>query len=102
MPFFTIVEKLDVRPRFVSIRGQEVLSSDGVTLKLSLAAKLLEGNPNLMQLRLVQALGEASGNTVILGMPSQSVPVPVRAEKQPKEIRGKEPETSQLPPEPDE
>ncbi len=37
-PFLTIVQKLDLRPRFVSITGQEVLSSDGVTLKISLAA----------------------------------------------------------------
>lgn len=209
-PFFTIIRKIDVRPRFVSITGQEVLSSDGVTLKVSLAAnfeiadpdvavnkvqsfqealylelqlalreiigaadidtvlsrrhelskkltdatepkvttlglklisvnlkdlmfpgklkevfaqvvnakkeglaalekargetaalrklanaaKMFEGNPNLMQLRLVQALGEASGNTLILGMPSQSMPVPLRTAKQPKEVPGKEPEES--------
>lgn len=36
---------------------------------LANAAKMLEGNPNLLQLRLVQALGEASGNTLVLGMP---------------------------------
>ena len=193
MPFFTIIQKLDVRPHFVSITGQEVLSSDGVTLKVSLAAnfeitdpnvainnvcsfqealylelqlalraiiggsdidtvlsgrtelskklmqvteakatelglrlisvnlkdimfpgklkeifaqvvnakkeglaalekargetaalrslanaaKMMDGNPNLLQLRLIQALGEVSGNTVVLGMPSQAVPVPV-------------------------
>ena len=34
----TTMERVDVRPRFVSITGQEVLSSDGVTLKVSLAA----------------------------------------------------------------
>jgi regulator of protease activity HflC (stomatin/prohibitin superfamily) len=193
MPFFTIIQKLDVRPQFVSITGQEVLSSDGVTLKVSLAAnfeivdpgiavnkvksfqealylelqlalreiigaaeidtvlsardelskklmeiteskatelglrlisvnlkdimfpgklkeifakvvsakkeglaalerargetaslrnlanaaKMIEGNPNLMQLRFVQALGETSGNTLVLGVPSQPLPVPV-------------------------
>ena len=38
LPLFTTVLKLDVRPRFVSITGQELLSSDGVTLKVSLAA----------------------------------------------------------------
>ncbi len=205
MPFFTIIEKLDVRPRFVSITGQEVLSADGVTLKVSMAAnfeisdpniainkvmsfeqalylelqlalreiigaadidtvlsgrddiskklmeitepkiaelglklisvdlkdimfpgklkeifaqvvgakkeglaalekargetaalrslanaaKMMEGNPNLMQLRLVQALGEASGNTLILGMPSQSMPIPVSKEKPAKKLKGK-------------
>ncbi len=194
IPYFTAVQKIDVRPRFVSITGQEVLSSDGITLKVSLAAnyeitepniainkvqnyeealylelqlalrsiigsaeidtvlnnrselskklmeitevkaqtlglklisvdlkdimfpgklkeifaqvvnarkeglaalekargetaalrnlsnaaKMIESNPNLMQLRLVQALGESSGNTLILGMPSQSSPVPIR------------------------
>lgn len=194
MPVFTIIQKVDIRPQFVSITGQEVLSSDGVTLKVSLAAnfevadpytavnkvsnyrealylelqlalresvgaadidtvlssraelssrllemtagkakdlglrlvtvrlkdimfpgslkeifaqvvnarkegqaalekargesaalrnlanaaRMLEGNPNLMQLRLVQALGETGGNTMVLGMPAQSVPVPVR------------------------
>ena len=202
MPYFTIVQKLDVRPRFVSITGQEVLSSDGVTLKVSLAAnfeitdpgvainkvqsfqealylelqlalremiggadidtvlsgrdelskkvmeitepkvtdlglklisvnlkdimfpgklkeifaqvvkakkeglaaiekargetaalrnlanaaKMIEGNPNLMHLRLVQALGETSGNTLVLGMASESIPVPLakgRGEKDP-------------------
>ncbi len=211
MPFFTIIQKLDVRPRFVSITGQEVLSADGVTLKVSLAAnfeitdpniainkvmsfeqalylelqlalreiigtaeidtvlsgrdeiskklmaitepkiaalglklisvdlkdimfpgklkeifaqvvgarkeglaalekakgetaalrnlanaaKMMEGNPNLMQLRLVQALGEASGNTLILGMPSQSMPIPVSKEKPAKKLKGKATEESQ-------
>lgn len=211
MPFFTIIQKLDVRPRFVSITGQEVLSSDGVTLKVSLAAnfeitdpniavnkvmsfqealylelqlalreiigaedidtvlsgrnelskklmeitepkvtdlglklisvnlkdimfpgklkeifaqvvdakkgglaalekargetaalrnlanaaKMIEDNPNLMQLRLVQALGETSGNTLILGMPSQSMPIPIPKERAAKELKGKATEESQ-------
>ena len=211
IPLFTMIQKLDVRPRFVSIVGQEVLSSDGVTLKISLAAnfeiidsnvainrvksfqealylelqlalreidgavdidtvldsrnelsrklmemtepkavdlglklisvnlkdimfpgklkeifahvvnarkeglaalekargetaalrslanaaKMLESNPNLMQLRLVQALGEASGNTLVLGMPPQSVPVSTLKDKAAKARRGKGPEESQ-------
>ncbi|MDG4550958.1 MAG: slipin family protein [Candidatus Contendobacter sp.] len=37
-PLSTLIYKIDTRPRFVSITGQEVLSSDGVTLKVSLAA----------------------------------------------------------------
>jgi regulator of protease activity HflC (stomatin/prohibitin superfamily) len=210
MPFFTVIQKIDVRPRFVSITGQEVLSSDGVTLKVSLAAnfeiadpnaavnrvksfqealylelqlalreivgaadidtilgsrnelskkliemtdakaadlglklisvnlkdimfpgklkeifaqvvnarkeglaalekargetaalrnlanaaKMIEGNPNLLQLRVVQALGGASGNTLILGMPSQSVPVPVTKERAASSLKGKAPEES--------
>jgi regulator of protease activity HflC (stomatin/prohibitin superfamily) len=210
MPFFTMIYKLDIRPRFVSITGQEVLSSDGVTLKVSLAAnfeiadpdiainkvknfqealylelqlalreiigsaeidtvldgrdalskklmemtraqveelglnllsvnlkdimfpgklkeifaqvvnakkeglaalekargetaalrnlanaaKMIEGNPNLMQLRLVQALGQASGNTLILGMPSQVTPVPVSKGKTPKQLEETQPDES--------
>jgi regulator of protease activity HflC (stomatin/prohibitin superfamily) len=193
-PFFVTIQQVDVRPRFVSITGQEVLSSDGVTLKVSLAAnyeivdpdvainksqnfqealylelqlalreiigsaeidkilesrnelskklaekteakardlglklisvnlkdilfpgklkemfaqvvnarkeglaalekargetaalrglanaaRMIESNPNLMQLRLVQVLSQSSGNTLILGMPSQSSPIPIR------------------------
>ena len=211
IPFFTIIQKLDVRPRFVSITGQEVLSSDGVTLKVSLAAnfeisdpniavnkvmsfqdalylelqlalreiigaadidtvlsgrselskklmqitepkvadlglrlisvnlkdimfpgklkeiftqvvnakkgglaalekargetaalrnlanaaRMIDDNPNLMQLRLVQALGETSGNTLILGMPSQSIPVPVPKGRAAKELEGKATEEPQ-------
>ena len=195
VPFFVRIEKFDIRPCFVSIVGQEVLSSDGVTLKVSLAAnyqivdlntainkaqsyqdalylelqlalreiigstdidsvlksrnefsvklveltlqqvqdlglqlnsvnlkdimfpgklkeifaqvvnarqeglaalekargetaalralanaaKMIESNPNLLQLRQLQALSEASGNTLILGLPPQSAPVPIPA-----------------------
>ncbi len=61
---------------------------------LANAAKMIEGNPNLMQLRLVQSLGEASGNTLILGMPSQSMPVPVPKERGGKEVEGKATEES--------
>ncbi len=194
LPFFSMIQKVDIRPCFVSITGQEVLSSDGVTLKLSLAAnyqvsdpntainkvqnyqealylelqlalrqivssanidtilenrndlskklmemtetriqelglklisvnlkdimfpgqlkqifaqvvkarkeglaalekargetaalrnlanaaKMIESNPSLMQLRLLQSLGESSGNTLILGMPAQSTVFPVK------------------------
>jgi len=38
MPYFTRIDKTDVRPRFVTIPGQEVLTSDSVTIKISLAA----------------------------------------------------------------
>ncbi|MHC5036968.1 MAG: slipin family protein [Planctomycetota bacterium] len=46
IPFFTTLRKVDVRPRFISIVGQEVLSSDGVTLKVSLAAKYQIADPD--------------------------------------------------------
>lgn len=35
----TLVQPVDVRPAFVTIPGQEVLSADGVTLKVSIAAQ---------------------------------------------------------------
>lgn len=44
-PWFSAIRKADVRPRFVPIAGQEVLSSDGVTLKVSLAANLEVADP---------------------------------------------------------
>ncbi len=37
---------------------------------LANAAKLMEGNPELMQLRLLQSLKEGSGNTIVLKMPN--------------------------------
>lgn len=39
------IQTLDVRPRFVSILGQEVLSSDGVTIRVSLAAEFRVEDP---------------------------------------------------------
>lgn len=45
---------------------------------LANAAKMLEKSPTLMQLRLLQSIGESKGNTFIIGMPSQFTPVPVQ------------------------
>jgi len=45
---------------------------------LANAAKLLESNPMLMQLRVIQSVGGTSGNTLVLGMPSQTTPLPLR------------------------
>ncbi len=42
------------------------------------AAKMVESNPALMQLRLLQAVGGTSGNTLVLGMPSQGTMVPLK------------------------
>jgi regulator of protease activity HflC (stomatin/prohibitin superfamily) len=47
LAWFTSIRKVDVRPRFASITGQEILSSDGVTLKISLAANFEVVNPDL-------------------------------------------------------
>jgi regulator of protease activity HflC (stomatin/prohibitin superfamily) len=48
---------------------------------LANAAKMIDANPNLMQLRLVQTLGESSGNTLVLEMPSQEATAPVPKRK---------------------
>lgn len=42
----TVVRNIDIRPRFVAIPGQEVLSSDGVTLKVSVAARYEVAQPD--------------------------------------------------------
>lgn len=47
LTFFTTLLKVDIRPRFISIPGQEVLSADGVSLKVSLAAKYEIADPNV-------------------------------------------------------
>jgi len=44
---------------------------------LANAARLVEDNPALMQLRLLQSLGETSGNTVVLGMSAPGGVLPV-------------------------
>ena len=44
---------------------------------LANAANLVRDNSALMQLRLLQVLGEQSGNTVVLGMPANAAPFPI-------------------------
>lgn len=44
---------------------------------LANAARLVQDNPALMQLRLLQVLGEQSGNTVVLGVPQNAAPLPI-------------------------
>ncbi len=46
LPVFSSIRKVDIRPRFTSVTGQEVLSADGVTLKASLAANYEVENPD--------------------------------------------------------
>ena len=45
LPPFTEIRILDGRPSFLTIEGQEVLTSDGVPLKVSLAARYVIGDP---------------------------------------------------------
>ncbi len=45
---------------------------------LANAARMLEGSPALMQLRLLQQIGESGGNTIVLGLPAGGTPLPIR------------------------
>jgi regulator of protease activity HflC (stomatin/prohibitin superfamily) len=44
---FSSIVPVDIRPEFITIQGQDVLSSDGVTLKASLAAEFQVADPNV-------------------------------------------------------
>lgn len=48
---------------------------------LANAARMMDDNPNLLQLRALQALAESGGNTLVLGLPSGSLPLVQRGEK---------------------
>lgn len=43
----TVIQIVDIRPSFATISGQEVLSSDGITLKVTLAAQYQVVDPQL-------------------------------------------------------
>jgi regulator of protease activity HflC (stomatin/prohibitin superfamily) len=47
LPKSSTIIPVDIRPQFVTIQGQDVLSSDGVTLKISLAAEFQVADPNV-------------------------------------------------------
>jgi regulator of protease activity HflC (stomatin/prohibitin superfamily) len=53
---------------------------------LANAGRLVESNPSLLQLRLLQQLEASSGNTIVLGFPQSSTPIPVRDVQPTKEI----------------
>ena len=47
VPLSSAVHHVDLRPEFFTIQGQDLLSADGVTLKVSLAAEFQVVDPNL-------------------------------------------------------
>jgi regulator of protease activity HflC (stomatin/prohibitin superfamily) len=61
---------------------------------LSNAARMMEDSPMLLQLRLLQQLAGSTGNTVVLGIPSSSTPLPV---KEPRRREPLEPSEDQAP-----
>jgi len=45
---------------------------------LANSAKMLENNPSLLQLRILQAVGESSGNTIVLNTTNEGVVLPLK------------------------
>ena len=69
-----------VRARQEGLASLEKARGETAALRsLANAAQLVERNPHLMQLRLLQVLGQQSGNTVVLGVPQSAGPIPLRA-----------------------
>src|SRR5579864_2751035 len=50
---------------------------------LANAARTMDDNPNLLQLRALQALADSSGNTLVLGLPNNTLPLGKRSEQSP-------------------
>lgn len=50
---------------------------------LANAARTMDDNPNLLQLRALQALSDSSGNTLVLGLPNNSLPLVKQIERSP-------------------
>ncbi len=48
---------------------------------LANAARTMDDNPNLLQLRALQALADSSGNTLVLGLPNVAIPLTRQSEK---------------------
>jgi regulator of protease activity HflC (stomatin/prohibitin superfamily) len=46
---------------------------------LANAARSIEANPALLQLRILQQIGGTAGNTIVLGLPGSAQPLPLRA-----------------------
>lgn len=65
-----------VRARQEGLAALERARGETAALRnLANAARMVAGSPQLLQLRWIQVLGEKSGNTVVLGVPSGPIPV---------------------------
>ena len=68
-----------VRARQEGLAALEKARGETAALRnLANAAQLVDRHPSLMQLRLLQVIGQQSGNTVVLGVPSPSGPIPIQ------------------------
>ena len=50
---------------------------------LANAARIMDDNPNLLQLRALQTLADSSGNTLVFGLPHNAIPVAKPTDKSP-------------------
>jgi regulator of protease activity HflC (stomatin/prohibitin superfamily) len=74
-----------VRARQEGLAALERARGESAALRnLTNAAALVEQRPSLLQLRLLQTVGQATGNTVVLGMGGPPPTVPLRPEAVPK------------------
>ena len=48
---------------------------------LANASRMMDDNPNLLQLRALQAFADTGGNTLVLGLPPGTIPLVKRGEK---------------------
>ena len=68
-----------VRARQEGLAALEKARGETAALRnLANAAQLVDRNPSLMQLRLLQVIGQQSGNTIVLGVQSPSGPIPIQ------------------------
>ena len=73
-----------VRARQEGLAALEKARGETAALRsLANAAQMVQRNPQLLQLRLLQVLEQQPGHTVVLGMPSGVVPVPVPRDSSP-------------------
>jgi regulator of protease activity HflC (stomatin/prohibitin superfamily) len=71
-----------VRARQEGLAALEKARGETAALRnLANAARLVDEKPALLQLRLLQQLGEGSGNTLVLGVPPAGAPLPLRSKE---------------------
>jgi hypothetical protein len=57
---------------------------------LANAARMMDDNPNLLQLRALQSLADSGGNTLVFGVPNGTVPLSRKNDSAPGEAKSKE------------
>ena len=68
-----------VKARQEGLAALEKARAESAALRnLANAAQLVQRTPELMQLRLLQILGQQPGNTVVLGVQQPGAPIPIR------------------------